>query len=236
MPRTPVWKSIAATLTREIADGLYPEGGKLPTEAALATRFGVNRHTVRRALADMSESGVIHTRRGAGAFVTAVPTDYAIGKRTRFHHNIEATGKLAHKRALRIETRPGKATEADALGIAAGEPVTVYEGLSMSGKTVLAHFESIFPAARLPGLAESFETITSVTEALAQNGIADYLRRDTRILAELASATEALHLGIREGDPILRSVSVNITPDGAPIEYGITRFAGARVALTVKTD
>ena len=54
MPRTPVWKSIAATLEAEIGQGHYRTGDKLPTEAALSARFGVNRHTVRRALADDS--------------------------------------------------------------------------------------------------------------------------------------------------------------------------------------
>lgn len=233
MTRTPIWMTISATLAREIAQGLYPEGTKLPTEAALAARFGVNRHTVRRALGDLGDRGMVRARRGSGVFVTMAPTDYAIGKRTRFHRNVAATGRLAHKRALRVETRASTAAEAAALEIAAGDPVTIYEGISMSGKSPLAHFESIFPAARLPGIAATFATVTSVTEALAANGVPDYTRRDTRITAELADAVEAGHLGIREGDPILRSVSVNVTPDGRPVEYGITRFAGARVALTV---
>ncbi|WP_372604720.1 phosphonate metabolism transcriptional regulator PhnF, partial [Actibacterium sp.] len=188
MARTPIWKSITSTLAREIAEGQYPQGGKLPTEAALAARFGVNRHTVRHALAALAESGTVYSRRGAGVFVSLAPTDYPIGKRTRFHRNIEATGRLAHKHPLRVETRACNATEANALRLTPGDRVTVYEGLSMSGKATLAHFESIFPADRLPGIARTFATVTSVTQALAANGVADYTRRDTRISAELASA------------------------------------------------
>lgn len=236
MARTSIWNSIAATLLREIAQGIYPEGSKLPTEAELAARFGVNRHTVRRALADLAEGGTVHARRGAGVFVAMAPTDYAIGKRTRFHRNIAATGRLAHKRALRVEVRASTQIEAAALGLQTGDAITIYEGISMSGQSPLAHFESLFPTARLPHIAQTLAGETSVTKALAANGISDYLRRDTRITAELASATEALHLAIKEGDPLLRSVAVNVTPDGRPIEYGITRFAGARVALTVTAD
>ena len=50
MARSPIWKSIAAELESEIARGLYRAGDKLPTEAELSSRFGVNRHTARRAL------------------------------------------------------------------------------------------------------------------------------------------------------------------------------------------
>ncbi|MCA0044782.1 phosphonate metabolism transcriptional regulator PhnF [Celeribacter litoreus] len=236
MARTAIWTSIATTLQSEIAQGHYPAGGKLPTEAELAERFEVNRHTVRRAIADLVDRGLVRTRRGAGAFVAQVPTDYPIGKRTRFHKNIAATGRLAQKRALRVETRPSNAIEAAALEIAEGAPVVVYEGVSMSGGAPLAHFESIFSEARLPGMAAALGETTSVTAALKACGVEDYTRRETRITAELASATEALHLGLREGAPILRSVSININADGTPVEYGQTRFAGDKVALTVETE
>ena len=45
-PVLPLWRRISQTLLSEIgAEGLQP-GAKLPTEAQLAARFGVNRHTV----------------------------------------------------------------------------------------------------------------------------------------------------------------------------------------------
>ena len=233
MPRTPIWKSISATLQREIAAGHYRAGDKLPTEAELAQRFGVNRHTVRHALADLVDRGQVRTRRGAGAFVAAVPTDYPLGKRVRFHQAVQATGRLAYKQRLRVETRPCDTSEAEALALALGDPVVVYEGLSLSGGTPIAHFESVFPAVRLDGIAATLSEVTSVTEALARHGVADYLRVETRITAELASAVLALHLGLREGDPVLRSTSVNAAPDGTPVERGVTYFAGDKVALTV---
>ena len=43
------WRQIADTLRADIAGGTLGPGDQLPTEARLAARFGVNRHTVRRA-------------------------------------------------------------------------------------------------------------------------------------------------------------------------------------------
>ena len=236
MARTPVWSSIAAILADEIGAGHYRPGDKLPTEAELAARFGVNRHTVRHALADMGATGLVRSRRGAGVFVAAEPTLYPIGRRVRFHQNIRASGRLPEKRVLRIETRPCDAREAEALGLAAGAPVVVYEGLSLAGGVAVAHFESVFPAAPMPGLAATLADVTSVTEALKLNGIADYIRAETRLTAERATPTQALHLGLREGDPLLRSTGLNTTPEGVPVEYGTTWFAGDRVTLTVASD
>ena len=233
MAKPSIWATIVATLQKDIASGHYPEGMKLPTEANLAERFGVNRHTVRRAIAALVDQGILHTRRGSGVFVMQSPTDYPIGKRVRFHQNIAATGKLAGKQKLRLETRPSDMAEAAALGIPVGDPVLVYEGLSLSGSAILAHFVSTFPATRFPNLAAAFDATNSVTSALRACGVDDYLRRETRITAELADAMLALHLRMRQGDPVLRTVGVNTDIDGTPIEYGITHFAANKVALTV---
>lgn len=236
MARTPIWKSIAATLSGEIGDGRYMPGDKLPTEAQLATRFGVNRHTVRHALSQLVEQGTVHTRRGAGAFVAQTPTDYPIGKRVRFHQNVAAAGRTPAKEVLSVETRLPSSVERDALDMDHGALVHVYEGLSLADGQPIALFQSVFPAARFAALPEALRMSGSVTAALRSAGVADYTRASTRLTAKAATATQALHLRIAEGAPILRSVSVNVDGDGCPVEYGRTWFAGDRVTLTLDQD
>lgn len=233
MTRDPIWKTIAETLAAEIARGLYVPGAKLPTEAALASRFGVNRHTVRRAMAQLAERGLVHARRGAGVFVQAAPTEYPLGRRVRFHQAVTASGRTPDRRRLRLETRPASAPEAEALGLETRAPVVVYEGVSLSDGQPLALFESVFPAERLPGLAAALEEESSVTLALVACGVADYLRAETRLSAHLADAVQARHLQLRPGAPLLRSIAVNTDPGGRPVERGTTWFAGERVSLLV---
>ena len=69
--------------------------------------------------------------------------------------------------------------------------------------------------------------------ALAAIGIADYTRASTRLTAVLADATQALHLRLREGDPLLRATSVNVEQTGVPVEYGRTWYSGDHVTLTL---
>lgn len=236
MARTAIWTSISAALTHDIAEGRYAPGDKLPTEAALSTRFGVNRHTVRRALAAMAEGGLVHARRGAGVFVALTPTDYPIGRRVRFHQNLTAAGRAPGKQILALETRAADQREADALAIALGASVHVYDGLSLADDQPIALFRSVFPAERFPNLLADIDETKSVTAALLRHDIADYTRASTRLTAKLASATQALHLRISEGAPILRSVGINIDTGQHPIEFGHTWFAGDRVTLTVNNS
>lgn len=232
---TPIWKAIANALRSDLAEGRYAPGDKLPTEAAMADRFGVNRHTVRHGLAALVEEGLVRTRRGSGAFVAATPTDYPIGKRVRFHENLIAAGRRPEKRVLQVEERSATAGEAKALDIPDGAPVCAYHGLSLADGQAIAVFESLFPLSRTPGMAEALTEISSVTEALNAVGITDYMRASTRLTAVRASATQALHLQVKEGDPLLKSSGVNVDATGAPVEYGRTWFAGDRVTLTLET-
>jgi len=236
LARTPIWKSIAATLSGEIGGGLYLPGDKLPTEAQLAARFGVNRHTVRHALSDLVDRALVHTRRGAGAFVAQTPTDYPIGKRVRFHQNVAAAGRAPAKQVLALETRLASPAERGALGLGSADRVHAYDGLSLADGQPIALFQSVFPAARFASLPDALRASGSVTAALRAAGVADYTRASTRLTAKAANATQALHLRIAEGAPILRSVGVNVDGDGQPVEYGRTWFAGDRVTLTLGDD
>ncbi|MEN8738340.1 MAG: phosphonate metabolism transcriptional regulator PhnF [Phaeobacter gallaeciensis] len=233
--KTPIWQAIAQALRSDLAEGRYAPGDKLPTEAALAERFGVNRHTVRHGISALVDEGLIRTRRGAGAFVASTPTDYPIGRKVRFHDNLTAAGRLPEKRVLLIEDRFATDGEAQALTINTGDPVCAFHGLSLADGQPIAVFESVFPLSRTPGISAAFGAQGSVTEALANVGVADYTRASTRVTAVRAGATHALHLQIAEGDPLLRSSSVNVNLAGSPIEYGRTWFVGDRITLTLDT-
>ena len=232
--RTPVWQAIANAIRAEISEGRHLPGDRLPTEAQLAARFGVNRHTVRHGLSRLVDEGLVHTRRGAGAFVAAVPTDYPLGKRVRFHENLLAAGRRPEKRQLDILRRSASAAEARALAIADGAAVCAYHGLSLADGVAIAVFESVFPLERAAGIDRHLHETGSVTEALARAGVSDFTRASTRLTAVRADATQALHLQLREGDPLLRSTSVNVGADGQPVEFGRTWFAGDRVTLTLE--
>lgn len=70
------YKTITDAVRRRIAEGEFPPGTQLPSEAELRAEYGVARNTLRRALADLEGEGLLVTMPGRGR-VTSVPGEAA---------------------------------------------------------------------------------------------------------------------------------------------------------------
>lgn len=231
-----IWREIHEVLRGEILEGRYRAGDRLPSEAALAQRFGVNRHTLRRALGPLAEAGLIHVRRGAGATVTGRPVAYRLSRRTRFADNLAAAGQTAGHEYLRLETLRASAVEAEMLALPGTALVHVVEAIGLADGVPVTYSVSAFPAERFPDLLDDLPDLRSVTLAFARAGLADYQRLWTRISAESAAGARARHLRCSEGAALLVSTALNTDPEGRPVEYGRSWFPADRVQLVVGPD
>jgi GntR family phosphonate transport system transcriptional regulator len=236
MTRTPVWSAIATALRDDIAQGRYTVGDRLPTEATLAARFGVNRHTVRHAMKHLADEGHVHARRGAGVFVTAEAADYPIGGRVSFHRNLSAAGRMPGRAILTLDRRHPSPMEARILGLNDAASVILATGVSSADGTPIALFTSCFPGWLPEHFDLDLQTTGSVTRALELSGIKDWSRTSTRISARNATAVQAGQLQLKEGAALILSEAVNTTADGLAVEYGQTWFAGDRVTLHMQAS
>lgn len=65
----PHFADIARELTEAIASGRYPVGSVLPTELELRDQYQTSRHTVRAALHELQQMGLVSRRKNAGTRV-----------------------------------------------------------------------------------------------------------------------------------------------------------------------
>lgn len=68
--RQPLHVAISEQLKAHIESGKYEPGQRLPSEFDLGEMFGVSRTTIRRAIANLIQQGLVTTQQGKGIFVT----------------------------------------------------------------------------------------------------------------------------------------------------------------------
>jgi GntR family transcriptional regulator, phosphonate transport system regulatory protein len=226
-----LWRQIASRLQQDIGAGIYPPGGRLPTEAELSQQFRVNRHTVRRALEELSRGGLVRVEQGRGSFVAEDVLEYAVEARTRFSEWIKRHNKEPSGRVLQLKETAAESHIASALGIRPGSRVVLFERLGFADDRPVSLAQHFFPAARLRGLMDALRASPSITEALKTVGVSDYLRQVTRVTARLPSGEEAELLRMPRNRPLLVTENVNVDRAGMVVEFGISRYPTPRVQI-----
>lgn len=227
-----LWAEIAKVIAQEIASGRFGAGSRLPSENALAARFGVNRHTVRRAMSHLARRGVVRIEQGRGTHAIEDAVDYVLGKRTRFSGNLAAAGLDASHRLLSTRSVSADKRLAGALALRTGARVTEVLATGEAGERVLSAGLHYFPG-RLRGIARFIQDTGSITQALGKLGVVDYTRLHSVISARLPDRATATLLGQSESRPVICVEYVNVADTGVPIEFGRTFFPGDRMQLTV---
>src|SRR5262245_53123382 len=229
-----LWRQIADDLERAIVQGELPTGARLPGEVDIAERFAVNRHTVRRALAELSSRGLVRAARGSGTYVETSRLPYPINAHTRFSEIVGAAGRQAGGRLVHSATEEASDYVAGRLQIAPGTRVTRLEILRSVDRVPISIGTTWLPLARVPKAARYYRATRSITRTLARSGITDYQRHDTRVSAAIVEAADAARLRLAPGRPLIVLDSVDVTSDGVPILTTRGRLAADRIELVVQ--
>src|SRR5258708_34757451 len=105
MSPSPLYEHVESVLAGDIADGSLPPETQLPPEDGLVERFKVSRTTVRKAIQNLIERGLVEVRRGKGTFVTQPRITQERTQLTSFVEDMHALGRtptapLLHKRIV----------------------------------------------------------------------------------------------------------------------------------------
>ncbi|MCB1954345.1 MAG: phosphonate metabolism transcriptional regulator PhnF [Rhodocyclaceae bacterium] len=225
-----VWAQIAAALEDEIRQGRFASEARLPTEAGLAERFGVNRHTVRRAVSVLARRGLVRIEQGRGTFVQR-PIDYTVARRTRFSENLASAGLSSAVRLLSAAVIGADGAAMRALGLPAGTPLVQVRLLGLGESRPVNVVDHWLAADRFGDLPGQIEAQGSMSAALAACGVADYVRGMTRVTAILPEEDVARLLDQTPERPLLRVEALNLEGGDRPFLFSVALFPGDRVQL-----
>jgi GntR family transcriptional regulator, phosphonate transport system regulatory protein len=230
-----LWRRIADQFEQAIAAGDYGTDERLPSEAEIADRFGVNRHTVRRAFAALAGRGLVRSTRGSGTYVASRRLTYPIGERTRFSEIVGIAGREVGGRLLGHAVEPANAMIAGHLGVTVGSNVVRLDILRSADRVPVCHAASWVVAVRMPDIAHIYRARRSMTATVKHFGVRDYRRASTNVTAAIGDAVDAQRLRLSPGRPVLVVDSVDVDEHAIPVVTTRSRFAADRVSLLVRS-
>ncbi|WP_102796393.1 GntR family transcriptional regulator [Bowmanella denitrificans] len=218
---TPLYRQLAAHIRQLIADGVVKSGQALPAERELMEISGTSRVTVRKALEQLIDEGLLVRRQGAGTFIA--PSREQSGQRlTGFSADAKSRGESPSSVWLVKSLANATEDEAKHLGLNEGEPVMRFSRLRLSDGEPLAIEHAVIPGNTLPS---PDVVLDSLYQALREYG--KHPSKGTQKLrASLASPIEAGLLTIKDGSEVLRIERQTYLNDGSVVEYTRSVYRG----------
>ena len=213
----PLYLQVAERIEHAIADGSLPPGSRLENEVALGDRLGISRPTIRHAIQDLVDKGLLVRRRGIGTQVVR-GTVTRTGELTSLFEELSLSGRHPGSRVLLLDHVVADAEVSDALGIEQGSEVTHVRRLRSADGVPIAILEN-FVAVELDGIVPADLEANSLYALLRSRGANLRVARQD-IAARAATDDEAGLLGVAPGDPLLTVERVAYDNSGYAVDFG----------------
>lgn len=213
----PLYYQVASRLESAIKAGAFPPGARLENELAIAQRLGLSRPTVRHAIQELVDKGLLVRRRGIGTQIVQGQVTRPV-ELTSLYEDLQNSQHEPGTRVLAHRVVPAPAAVAEGLAVDAGSDVVYLRRQRSTDGIPVALLENYLPA--------EFADIT--TEQLEQRGLYQILRArgitirvaKQTIGARRAQGDEAELLDIERGGPVLTMDRIAYDVAGRAFEYG----------------
>ncbi|MFH8251892.1 GntR family transcriptional regulator [Microbacterium sp. B2969] len=213
----PLYFQVSSRLEAAIRSGEIPPGARLENEIAIGHRLGLSRPTVRRAIQELVDKGLLVRRRGIGTQVVQGQVTRQV-ELTSLYEDLQSSHQEPGTKVLAHEMRPAAEDVAQALGVAPGTDVVYLRRQRSTDGVPVALLENYLPP--------EFSDIT--TEQLEARGLYQILRArgvtiriaNQKIGARRAHGDEGELLDIDRTGPVLTMERVAFDGSGRAIEFG----------------
>jgi GntR family transcriptional regulator len=202
----PLYEHVKRQIAEAILIGELPPGTVLPGEVALATQYGVAVGTIRRALADLTASGMLMRRRKTGTVVTGRASQHNLRFFFQYFRLHGEDGSLLHSEAevLSVAIRQAEAAEAALFTVSTGEPLLCLHRVRRVGGIAVLHSRLCLVAQRVPGFPIEADKVPALIyrHLLEAYGIRIAAIRE-KLTAELASDEDCRLLRLASPNAVL---------------------------------
>jgi len=229
----PLYAQVKRRVVAIIQSGTF-HNGAFHTDQELCAMFGVSRFTVRQAISELVQEGLLRRVQGQGTFVNVTNVDETFGPQMDFTNQWARIGRPLTMRLHRMHVAPCPADMARSLGVATGKDVLFIERSRVSGHSIASHdYRWVHP---------DFASSISETEA-ARHSLLDLLGKrvrlshaQNRLEARLATPEVAALLSVEAGEPVMLRELVYFCDAGLPVMAGRSFSPGSLVrhAFTVE--
>lgn len=230
----PAYIKIHDAIKKDIDEGVWLIGDRLPSERDLADRFEVSRMTLRQAVTLLVEEGILERRVGSGTYVASHRVRDKMRGTTSFTEIVHSQGKTPSSKLISYQRQLASDTEIKELQLEPSDYVIRMERIRYADNIPL-----VFEVASIPEKFIKDMKRDEITEhffkTLVSHGFEIGKSRQT-IYAKTASERVASYLSVSRGHAILALTQVSYFSNGNPFEYVRSQYVGDRFEFYLENN
>jgi len=230
----PLYYQLATILRENIISGRYSIGDKFPTEADLVKMYSVSRATVRGALQNLKDEGLIRREAGRGTFVSGMPEFTGTLKMDGTLNGLIAMGLATSPRLVDLQEVRVPSQQAEVLGMEPGTPAIRACRVRYYKDHPYCYIINTLPIEIGKKLSESDWESGSILQHLQTEHEVQLGDADEYVRATVADANLARWLGVRIGAPLLQVEYLIRDVDGNPVETPVIFYRSDMHAFTLR--
>jgi len=216
----PAYSQLAGILQKQIFQGTYRSGDRLPSESQLRKAYNVSPMTVRRTIAILVERGVVWTSQGLGTFVSSLKMHNVTFSIEDIYKILNANGATQVK-ILKASIIKADEKIAPMLNTTAGRNTIHICRLLIKDETPLIYHREYFIYDPHRPIVETELQVASLHDLFSGNNESDLKRGDFTISAAILTDEDARHLDSHPGSPAFHLEHRFFDYDEKPISFGV---------------
>ena len=229
-----LYSRVETVLSGEITDGLLEVGDQLPTEDALIARFKVSRITVRRAIRNLVNRGLVEIRRGKGTFVAAPKITQELTELSGFVEDMHALGRKPTARVISKEVVTADTIVASHLALTKGERVVRIRRVRLADGVPLSFDETFLPLEIGKKIITNNLKVEPIFSLLERKYDIPLIEAEYKLEAIAAEAEVASALRVKQGSPIFRIERTSYSTGNRPVDYEKLHYRGDLVRFVTR--
>lgn len=228
----PIYYQLRTLIQNRIISGEYPVGSQLPSERELCDTYAISRMTVRQAIIDLVNDGLLKRERGRGTYVARPKIEQGL-QLTSFTEEMRQRNLQPGTRLLSLCTVPAEGRAVSRLHLVEDQPVHIITRLRLADGEPMAIERSHIPAAVIPKLRQESLEHGSLYKTLRESGLQMAYAEQT-LEAALVKGDEAGLLGVKAKSPVLLIERTTFLADGTPVEYVRSVYRADRYKFSLR--
>lgn len=228
----PIYYQLAKIIKKQIYEGILKPGETLPAEHELVEMYGISRMTVRRALSELINAGMVYAEKGKGTFVAQPKLEDVVFELKNFHEEIKKMGLKPSARLLGVKIVKADQPLVKKLEVPLNTKCLYFRLLISANDEPLIYENKYVIYAKQKPILESELKDPSLSSLAAMHG--DYFPiMSKRVLhASVVVKEEAAVLGVPPNTPVFVVEQILYDTEKKPIGWGKSVCRGDRFKFT----